>query len=114
MTTSFYYAQTITTVTNEKVRKLSSVIKKKDVLDITKLKISGTMNSEDFAYLGSIKEFDEHGLAPTTSTLILQLSLDMIASTVSSNIDFERYEFLKLHPGGALGQMLREEIKKDS
>ena len=68
----------------------------------------------EIIYLGSIKEFDEHGLAPTTSTLILQLALDMIASTVSSNIDFERYEFLKLHPGGALGQMLREEIKKDS
>lgn len=62
-------------------------------------------------YLGGIKEFDEHGLAPTTSTLTLQLVLDMVASTVSSNIKFERYEFLELHPGGALGQMLKDEKK---
>ena len=33
--TTFSYAQTVTTVTNEKVGKLSSIIKKKDVLDIT-------------------------------------------------------------------------------
>lgn len=52
------YAQTITTVTNERVGKLSSVIKKKDMLDITKLKISGTMNSEDFAYLGSMNNLE--------------------------------------------------------
>lgn len=58
LTTTFSYAQTITTVTNEKVGKLSSVIKKKDVLDITKLKISGTMNSEDFAYLGSMNNLE--------------------------------------------------------
>lgn len=58
LTTTFSYAQTITTVTNEKVGKLSSVIKKKDVLNITKLKISGTMNSEDFAYLGSMNNLE--------------------------------------------------------
>ena len=58
LTTTFSYAQTITTVTNEKVGKLSSIIKKKDVLDITKLKISGTMNSEDFAYLGSMNNLE--------------------------------------------------------
>lgn len=56
--TTFSYAQTVTTVTNEKVGKLSSIIKKKDVLDITKLKISGTMNSEDFAYLGSMNNLE--------------------------------------------------------
>ncbi len=58
LVTTLSYAQTITTVTNEKVGKLSSIIKKKNVLNISRLKISGTMNNEDFAYLGSMNNLE--------------------------------------------------------
>ena len=59
--------------------------------------------------IGEAKEGDEHGLAPTTSTTALLCILDCIAIEVSHNMGFQRLDFLKLHPDGALGEMLKAE-----
>ncbi len=62
-------------------------------------------------YIGSVVEGDEHGLAPTSSTTALLCILDCISVTVSKINNFGRYDFLKFHPAGALGALLKEEIK---
>lgn len=62
--------------------------------------------------IGSVKEGDEHELAPTTSTTALLCILDCISVQVSSLIGFERMDFLKFHPDGALGEMLKAEAAK--
>ena len=54
-------------------------------------------------------ESDTHNLAPTTSTTLLLTLLDTIAINLSDWIGFERKDFLKYHPGGALGKMLKDE-----
>jgi len=60
-------------------------------------------------YTGSVTEIDFHALAPTTSTTILLTLLDILGTQLSQKIGFTREDFLKYHPGGALGNMLREE-----
>lgn len=60
-------------------------------------------------YTGKVTELDEHGLAPTTSTSILLTLLDLIGTNISSRFEFTKDQFLKYHPGGALGSMLRGE-----
>jgi len=60
-------------------------------------------------YTGKVTEIDLHALAPTTSTTILLTLLDLIGTQLSEKIGFTREDFLKYHPGGALGAMLREE-----
>lgn len=62
--------------------------------------------------IGSVAEGDEHGLAPTTSTTALLCILDCISVQVSNLIGFERMDFLKFHPDGALGEMLKAEAAK--
>jgi D-arabinose 5-phosphate isomerase GutQ len=62
--------------------------------------------------IGAVEEGDEHGLAPTTSTTALLCILDCIAVQVSHNIGFERLDFLKFHPDGALGAMLKQETDR--
>lgn len=62
--------------------------------------------------LNAVQEGDAHKLAPTTSTTALLCILDCIAIEVSHRAGFQRLDFLKLHPGGALGAMLKAE-KKD-
>ncbi len=62
--------------------------------------------------IGAVKEGDEHELAPTTSTTALLCILDCISVQVSSLIGFERMDFLKFHPDGALGEMLKAEAAK--
>lgn len=60
-------------------------------------------------FIGSVAEGDEHSLAPTTSTTALLCILDCVSVQVSHNIGFKRIDFLKHHPGGALGEMLKAE-----
>lgn len=60
-------------------------------------------------FIGAVAEGDEFGLAPTTSTTALLCTLDCISVQVSHNIDFKRLDFLKFHPDGALGAMLKAE-----
>lgn len=59
--------------------------------------------------IGAVQEGDEHGLAPTASTTALLCVLDCIAVQVSHNAGFQRMDFLKLHPDGALGALLKAE-----
>lgn len=60
-------------------------------------------------FIGAVAEGDEFGLAPTTSTTALLCILDCISVQVSHNIGFKRFDFLKLHPEGALGDLLKAE-----
>ncbi|ADG59985.1 arabinose 5-phosphate isomerase [Acinetobacter phage Acj9] len=59
-----------------------------------------------------IVECDQHHLAPTTSTTVLLALLDTIGIILSRHIEFTPPEFLKYHPGGALGAMLAEKTSK--
>lgn len=60
-------------------------------------------------YIGKVQEGDEHGLAPTSSTTALLCLMDTIAVQASHNLGFSRLDFLKNHPDGALGAMLKAE-----
>jgi D-arabinose 5-phosphate isomerase GutQ len=62
--------------------------------------------------IGAVKEGDEHGLAPTTSTTALLCILDCISVEASHAANFGRLDFLKYHPDGALGEMLKAETAK--
>jgi arabinose-5-phosphate isomerase len=62
--------------------------------------------------LGRVIEGDDHSLAPTSSTTALLAFLDAVSAALSKLIGFERMEFLKLHPAGALGAMLAAEKDK--
>ncbi len=63
--------------------------------------------------IGKIPEGDKHQLAPTASTTGLLCLLDAVASTLSELREFGRFDFLKLHPAGALGKMLADEKNKN-
>jgi D-arabinose 5-phosphate isomerase GutQ len=63
-------------------------------------------------FIGAVAEGDEFGLAPTTSTTALLCTLDCISVQVSHNIGFKRLDFLKYHPSGSLGEMLKAEVTK--
>lgn len=64
-------------------------------------------------FIGTVKEGDLHGLAPTTSTTALLCILDCLSVEASAEIGFDRLDFLKFHPSGTLGAMLTAE-QKDS
>lgn len=63
-------------------------------------------------FIGAVAEGDEFSLAPTTSTTALLCTLDCISVQVSHNIGFKRLDFLKNHPDGVLGEMLKAEQTK--
>lgn len=63
-------------------------------------------------FIGEAIEGDEFGLAPTTSTTALLCVLDCISIQASHNLGFKRLDFLKHHPDGALGAMLKAEQSK--
>lgn len=56
--------------------------------------------------LPTIDEACVHGLAPTTSTVMMMAIGDGLAVAVSYSNSFTREEFFNLHPGGALGRFL--------
>lgn len=60
-------------------------------------------------FTGSVVEGDKEGLAPTTSTTMLLCILDCISVELSERLGFTRQDFLKYHPAGALGAMLKAE-----
>jgi D-arabinose 5-phosphate isomerase GutQ len=64
--------------------------------------------------IGAVDEGDEHGLAPTTSTTALLCILDCISVEASSNIGFKRTDFLRYHPDGALGDLLKKEAQSST
>ena len=61
-------------------------------------------------FIGAVAEGDEFGLAPTTSTTALLCILDCISVQVSHDIGFKRLDFLKYHPDGKLGELLKQEV----
>jgi len=63
-------------------------------------------------FIGAVVEGDKEKLAPTTSTTALLCILDCIAVVLSDKIGFQRGDFLKYHPAGALGAMLKAETQK--
>lgn len=62
-------------------------------------------------FIGDVAEGDEFALAPTTSTTALLCTLDCLSVEASHAIGFQRLDFLKFHPDGALGDMLKKEKK---
>jgi group I intron endonuclease len=54
-------------------------------------------------WLGDIREGDEFGLAPTSTTTAILCVLDTLAVVLSNNIDFTPLDFFRYHPGGNLG-----------
>lgn len=62
-------------------------------------------------FIGAVAEGDEFGLAPTTSTTALLCTLDCVSVQASHNIGFKRLDFLKFHPDGALGDLLKKEVE---
>ncbi len=66
-------------------------------------------NADFELFIGTVVEGDKEGLAPTSSTTALLCILDCISVTLSDRAGFSRMDFLKYHPGGALGELLRKE-----
>jgi arabinose-5-phosphate isomerase len=67
----------------------------------------------DFSIIYDFKEeICINNLAPTTSTTILLIILDLVAICISQKNKFEKKDFLKFHPGGNLGKLLLTDIKK--
>ncbi len=69
------------------------------------------LNVDIELFIGAVAEGDEFGLAPTTSTTALLCTLDCISVEASHAIGFERLDFLKFHPDGALGELLKQEVR---
>lgn len=70
------------------------------------------MNGADIDInLGNINEADLNGLAPTTSSTMFIAFLDTVFATLSYLMNFKKEDFLRLHPSGALGDKLREELE---
>jgi arabinose-5-phosphate isomerase len=60
--------------------------------------------SEVILAYGSVREVDEHGLAPTTSTVVQLAIADAVASAASRLRGFATNDFFANHPAGALGK----------
>jgi len=56
--------------------------------------------------LGSLKEADANGLAPSTSTSAMLAVGDALALTLSYRRGFGSQDFVRFHPGGSLGRKL--------
>jgi arabinose-5-phosphate isomerase len=55
---------------------------------------------------GAVIEADEHGLAPTTSTVVQLALADALAAAISRARNFTQGDFFRNHPAGALGKRL--------
>ena len=56
-----------------------------------------------------LNEADELNLAPTVSSTLTLVLGDAIACELSARKGFQREDFYKYHPNGALGEMLKKE-----
>ncbi|BBC78091.1 arabinose 5-phosphate isomerase [Escherichia phage EcS1] len=69
---------------------------------------SGVLALFDYTFCtGKAVEIDEHKLAPTMSTTLLLALIDTFAINLSAERGFTPDDFLRFHPGGALGAQLR-------
>jgi arabinose-5-phosphate isomerase len=57
--------------------------------------------------IGSLREVDANGLAPTTTTTVMLAVGDALALVVSGLRQFTPAQFAVFHPGGSLGQRLK-------
>lgn len=70
---------------------------------------SGVLSLFDYTFCtGKAIEIDENKLAPTMSTTLLLALIDTFAINLSAERNFTPADFLRFHPGGALGAMLRD------
>lgn len=78
----------------------------------TSNKDSKLAKSCDYAIIyPKIDEADALNLAPTVSSTLTLVLGDAIACELSSRRNFTREDFHKFHPNGALGEMLKKEVK---
>lgn len=57
----------------------------------------------------NLPEADDTGLVPTTSPICMMALGDALALAVAKKIGFTKDKFRLLHPGGSIGEKLREE-----
>ena len=60
----------------------------------------------------NIKEGDHLETAPNTSTTAFLCLLDTITAVLSYDLGFTKEDFLKYHPGGNLGNILKKELEE--
>jgi arabinose-5-phosphate isomerase len=97
-----------------------TVIALKHIKNFKNFTVAITNKSESpiskFSDFSIIYDFNEeiciNNLAPTTSTTILLIILDLVAVCVSQENKFEKKDFLKFHPGGNLGKLLSRNIEE--
>lgn len=58
--------------------------------------------------LPKIDELDSFNLVPTMSNIVTQLYIDMVAIAVKEDIKMSKKEFVRSHPGGAIGLSLQK------
>ena len=81
-------------------------------LDMTIIGMTGNtgsplaQHSNVTLWLGDLTEACPLGLAPSTSTTCMIAAGDALALTVMKCRDFQREDYAKFHPGGALGRQL--------
>lgn len=68
-------------------------------------------NADYELFIGEVAEGDVEMLAPTSSTTALLCLLDCLAVEISKEMNFSRMDFLRYHPAGALGAMLKAEAR---
>jgi D-arabinose 5-phosphate isomerase GutQ len=61
-------------------------------------------------YIPNVKEGDHLETAPNTSTTVFLCLLDSITAHLSESLGFTKENFLAYHPGGNLGNSLKEEL----
>lgn len=61
-------------------------------------------------WLGDVREGDEFGLAPTSTTTAILCILDTIAVVLSNKIGFKPLDFFRYHPGGSLGSSFKGKV----
>lgn len=80
--------------------------------EITTIGITGNHHSTlsvgcDLAYIfPDMEEASKYGLAPTSSTTALLVFGDALAVVLSELKGFQKENFVELHPGGVLGEVL--------
>ena len=64
----------------------------------------------DTHYIPNVKEGDHLETAPNTSTTVFLCFLDSITAHLSETLGFTKENFLAYHPGGNLGNSLKQEL----
>ena len=98
----------------EEINKLVDLVKKRNakIIGVTEKKDSylGT-NSDCLLQVIVDQEADDFNLIATSSTLAVISVFDAIAILLARKAHFSKEEFLKIHPGGEVGEKLRTEKK---